>query len=84
MIQTYLMALSRVYLAQSMPEQSNKNSLTLKNSKGEIAKLLQAQIEVALAQKDVVIESQNTVTTNTDIFTACLSITSSTSSAIKR
>ncbi|EMH1771667.1 BCSC C-terminal domain-containing protein [Proteus mirabilis] len=47
-----LMALSRVYLAQSMPEQSNKILSYLEKQQGRDSKLLQAQIEVALAQKD--------------------------------
>lgn len=47
-----LMALSRVYLAQSMPEQSNKILSYLEKEQGKDSKLIQAQIEVALAQKD--------------------------------
>lgn len=47
-----LMALSRVYLAQSMPEQSNKILSYLEKEQGKDTKLIQAQIEVALAQQD--------------------------------
>ncbi|MCT8249329.1 tetratricopeptide repeat protein [Proteus faecis] len=47
-----LMALSRVYLAQSMPEQSNKILSYLEKEQGKDSKLIQAQIDVALAQKD--------------------------------
>ncbi|OAT29363.1 cellulose biosynthesis protein BcsC [Proteus myxofaciens] len=47
-----LMALSRIYLAQSMPEQSNKILSYLEKEQGKDSKLIQAQIEVALAQKE--------------------------------
>ncbi|QAV23093.1 cellulose biosynthesis protein BcsC [Proteus hauseri] len=47
-----LMALSRVYLSQSMPDQFNKILSYLEKEQGKDSKLIQAQIEVALAQKD--------------------------------
>lgn len=47
-----LMALSRVYLSQSMPDQSSKILSYLEKEQGKDNKLIQAQIDVALAQKD--------------------------------